>query len=314
MLRKAGSLTLVTRVLTLLVGVAVADGIPSHHASHEGLSPAGERENAKWPDETPASGLTRGMALPLDAYLVSFPEMVAVGQARNMVASECVSRFGLSWSPVVEPGEYPPFSYNATNMVRRYGLADLEHASENGYRLPPEYLDESPVESVDPDVDEILSGADDSGAASNSFNELDIPEGGCLQEAVNEVGELDDYLAEELSAQSYVEAEQMPAVQEATRDWSSCMADRGFSVATVSEAADLGASLRSGSKATEEEIALAVSEVECKQSSELVDAWFAEEWRIQESLIAEHEEALQGARSRTEQTLDWVVRRVKSSS
>ncbi|MFE1037053.1 hypothetical protein ACFW40_34955 [Streptomyces sp. NPDC058807] len=101
----------------------------------------------------------------------------------------------------------------------------------------------------------------------------------------------------ELNGQSFTQSMEDPAVKKALTDWSQCMTDAGYAgLATPFEAAD---SVPHGEgKASQEEIAVALAEIDCKKKTGLVAVWFAKEVKIQKKLIAQHKDKLSDIRTR----------------
>ncbi|MGH3169562.1 MAG: hypothetical protein ACRDN0_27255 [Trebonia sp.] len=85
------------------------------------------------PAAVPVSGLTRGIILPLEAYEETYPGYIEVQKARLALESQCMSGYGFSFSPKLDTDA---ISYDASNMPRRYGLADAGEAARYGYSAP----------------------------------------------------------------------------------------------------------------------------------------------------------------------------------
>ena len=79
------------------------------------------------------------------------------------------------------------------------------------------------------------------------------------------------------------------------------MKGRGHQVATVWDTTEVVNVL--GPTAGDEEIKIAVADVECKQQTGLIRIWFDEETAIQKQLVAGDRAALDRARARTDKTL-----------
>ncbi|WP_344290375.1 hypothetical protein [Streptomyces synnematoformans] len=255
-----------------------------------------------WPPAVPASGLTKGMVLPLEKYMVTYAEEMAVQEARDNIELLCMRRFGFSdWA--TEPiGTSPPPASTAANMPRRYGLTDLAVARQYGQH-PPETGSEStpPASREDPAALAVYEGVKKDGTELKSYNDRTVPEDGCLGEVQKTLPNIDPTLVEELNARSFTESQGVPAVREAMDVWSSCMNVRGFDVASVWDVENLYD--ETTTSASQDEIRLAVAEVECKQQSDLVGVWFREESAIQERLITENKEPLELAQTIRQEAL-----------
>ncbi|MET4921018.1 hypothetical protein P3L51_01325 [Streptomyces sp. PSRA5] len=71
---------------------------------------------------------------------------------------------------------------------------------------------------------------------------------------------------------------------------------------TVWDTADVAGA--EGETADQAEIEVATAEVDCEQETGLVKVWFAEETTIQKRLVEENQEALKGAESQLDKTLE----------
>lgn len=254
-----------------------------------------------WPDRVPTHGLTKGMALPLETYMVSYAEEITVQQARDNAEISCMRRYGFDSWRTEDLGTSPPPADNASNMPRRYGLSDLAEAQTYGYRTPPTGRESTPPPDQDtPDAATVLLGRQGAGKVT-SFKGKDLPEGGCVGEVNRKVGSLDAELVERLSGESFESSQQTPAVTAAMAQWSSCMKDRGHRADTVWDTDELFTS--GGDTAGREEIKIATDDVECKTTTGLIKVWFDEETAIQKQLIEDNKQALNSVRSRQDKTL-----------
>lgn len=260
---------------------ADADGSRAEDGAVDAAGPAAER-----------SGLVAGLVLPLEHYMVTHPERaVAEGGYRDAV-EECMARFGFELPPVDEGP--PPPSLNPANMERRYGVSDPETVARHGYRLPGTEVERPPSDGLPGGeaAARVLDGDPRGDAGEHEGSR--IPDGGCAGEAERRVGRVDDMLAAQLSMESLHRSEEDPRVQAAHRDWSACMAERGYAVAHPHEAS--GLLPWETERATEEEITLALADVGCKESTDLVARWFRVEEELQRRLIEENVTALEEAR------------------
>ncbi|MFD3658939.1 hypothetical protein [Streptomyces sp. NPDC058620] len=269
-------------------------------AESEAATPKVFREN--WPAKVPAAGLAKGMALPLEQFMASYADEIAVQQARDVAEMSCMRRYGFTNWKTEDLGTSPPPADNASNMPRRYGLTVLAEAKDYGYHVPDSGKESTPPPEQDvPDAETVLQGLK-GGAEAKSFKGKELPEGGCSGEVNRKVGALDTALVEELSGKSFERSQQTPTVKAAMSEWAACMKTRGYNVETVWDASDLVAT--NGFTASDKEIAVATAEVECKENTNLVKVWFAEESAIQQQLIADNKPALARAQTRSKGTLN----------
>ncbi|WP_405796437.1 hypothetical protein [Streptomyces sp. NBC_01506] len=254
-----------------------------------------------WPEKVPTSGLTKGLVLPLETYMISYAEEVAVQQARDTAEIACMNRFGFTDWRTEDLGTSPPPADNASNMPRRYGLTDLAQARTHGYHLPSTGRESTPPPEQDtPEAATVLTGQDGSEPLT-SFKGEELPEGGCTGEVGRKAPTPDVALVERLNTESLELSQRTPAVKAAMARWASCMKGRGYQVDTVWETADVAGA--EAETADQDEIEVATAEVECKQETDLVKIWFAEETTIQKQLVDDNQQALVGAQSQLNKTL-----------
>ncbi|MEU7137104.1 hypothetical protein [Streptomyces sp. NPDC046261] len=249
-----------------------------------------------WPKETPQSGLTQGMTLPLERYLVAYPDDVAYAKAKYTLDRACMSGFGLTLNDP-KPGFTPPPAYTSANMPRRYGVSDPAQARTHGYHLPGDDA-RTPVAAEEEQTSEdghrvLFGGPSPTGpGALVTYNGKPVPAGGCAGQSVRALGgDLDEDLAAELTGVSFEDSQQDPRVKDALTAWAACMNGKGHSVTHPVEAARTDSE-----RATEQEIARATDDVTCKQSTDLVRTWFTVESEIQKKQVLEHHAALESAR------------------
>ncbi|MBN3929628.1 hypothetical protein IQ279_08235 [Streptomyces verrucosisporus] len=272
------------------------DGQVSESAPY---TPRVVKEN--WPEKVPTRGLAKGMVLPLEQYMVSYAEEIAVQQARDNAEIACMRRYGFTHWRTEDRGTSPPPADNASNMPRRYGLSDLAEAKKYGHHLPGQDRGSAPVPGQDTSEANTVLLGENKGEDITSFKGRSLPEGGCMGEVGRTVGNLDMDLVERLNGESFERSQQTPAVKDAMARWASCMKDRGYQVEMVWDTTKVVEDL--GETASEEGIKIATAEVECKQETDLIKIWFYEETKIQKQIIADNQKALSGAQGRQEKTL-----------
>ncbi|WP_165986716.1 hypothetical protein [Streptomyces sp. YIM 98790] len=258
-----------------------------------GSDAAGAPEVAAWPSGE-RTGLVKGLVLPLEYYMVAHPDRVATETVYRNAVEDCMAGFGFRM-PAVQRGSAPP-SVNAANMERRYGISDPEAAARHGYRQPSAQAERPPSDGL-PGGEAaalVLDGAPDGDSAEHDG--VRIPEGGCAGEAERRVGRVDDFLASQLSMRSMAESDADPGVRKAQGEWSACMAEKGYAVAHPHEASGLLPRLTD--RPTEEEITLALADIGCKESTNLVQRWFRVEVELQNTYIEENFTALEETRDR----------------
>ncbi|MEU2247054.1 hypothetical protein [Streptomyces sp. NPDC019224] len=259
-----------------------------------------------WPARTPVSGLTKGMVLPIEGYLISYPETVAWQRAQQNLWKSCMRRYGFNSFSPPEPGMFPPPGYDDANMARRYGISDAKEAARYGYHLPGG-AGEPPVwEPAEGAESAVFSGSGVQ-VASGSYKGEKIPENGCQGEVRESLGKISYPLASKVEFASLEESRKVAEVRSAVTKWSACMKSHGYRVAHPYKAPDLVSSLGSDHP-SEAETALAVADVGCKKSSRLVGVWFDAEKKIQNRRIEENQLALDEERKKNDEVLKVAAR------
>jgi len=295
--------------MTALMGAAMAGCGPEPEeetADKAASSAARTLENvdrSKWPKATPERGLAKGLTLPLEQYMQSYEQRVVIDQAVRNLQTECMAGFGFDFRPP-PAGTTPPPNANDANMERRYGITDRVVAEQYGYGLP----ENGPQTGAStPELTEaagmVLSGAVRTGKrespAPRSFKGKEIPEGGCTGWAKRKVGAdgLDFSLVSRLNYESLAQSQETPEVQRAIGAWSRCMKSKGYEVAIPFEAIDLTNDTGVGS---DKAVTIAVADIDCKKSVDLVSIWFRVDAGIQSKQIEKHQLALEETRKKNE--------------
>ncbi|MEE4546883.1 hypothetical protein V2S66_33575 [Streptomyces sp. V4-01] len=262
---------------------------PPLAASH---GPGGAAAPSSRPAAVPDSNLAKGLVLPLEPYMMTYPEEVTLDQLSHRMTTECMARYGFHYVPT-PAGSHPPPSVDAANMVRRYGIMDLTQAGTSGYHLaydtgqPPAPLRMTVAEYT------VLTGrAGAEGAeptAKPNYKGREIPQGGCLGEAARKSGEnVDQTLVERLNKDSLDRSQTEPRVRAAIGAWSACMKKNGYTIANPLVAGDhIGGETASGP-----EIDQAVADVSCKAKTGLVQVWYQADAALQRNEIEQNQLAL----------------------
>jgi hypothetical protein len=245
------------------------------------------------PAAVPVNGLARGMILPLEAYEQTYPEYVEIQKARLALESRCMSGYGFSFSPKLGTDA---ISYDASNMPRRYGLADRAEAARYGYSVPMYATAPSSGPGLSAKEWLVLIGRSDPGRpqapARGEYDGKEIPSGGCVGQADRQLGYSPATpLVDPLDEQSLTESQRLPRVRAVISAWSACMKRAGYQAASPLTAALL--SRRYGAvPGSVLDRKIAVTDVACKQSTNLVRVWFAAESGIQKQYIATNQARL----------------------
>ena len=285
-------------------------------ANNKNEKPAVEQKpvvnQESWPKATPEQGLVKGLSLPLETYMQTYQDTVALESASRDLQENCMAEYGFSikFPPA---GTTPPPSDNDANIERRYGLTDREAAARYGYGLPAELTDQ-PQQKMPELTDEqvqVLTGhskpaepAEPGSSlavepAPKSYKGKEIHDGGCLgwaKSQLNQPTSEELTFVSELNGNSFTESMQTPVVKEALAEWSQCMKAKGYTASTPFDAAEIVPHTEGGT-ASREEIAVALAEIDCKEKTGLIAVWFAEESKIQKAQIAKHQDKLNSTRT-----------------
>ncbi|MEU9879777.1 hypothetical protein [Streptomyces phaeochromogenes] len=242
-------------------------------------------DESKWPSPTPERGLTKGLSLPVEKYLVGYTDVVQWQRAQRDLWVSCMARFGFEkFNPPI-PGVNPPAEFNDANMSRRYGASDATQAAEYGYHLPPEHMDEPPTWEPAAGPEDAVFLGDGPELSGGTYKGVTVPEGGCRGEAERQLGHLaQGENASKANASSMTESLQRPAVQNVFARWAACMKTKGYTFDDPYKPA--GSFNLSAPMASTEEIEVATADVACKGETGLISAWYAEETAIQRQQIA----------------------------
>ncbi|MEE1927536.1 hypothetical protein V1J52_04925 [Streptomyces sp. TRM 70351] len=284
-MRKAIRPVAAAAVLMTLAGCGSGGGPP--WASPD---PAPSVNEDAWPAPVPEEGLAKGMVLPIEQYLVSYPDSVAWERARQSLWKSCMGRFGFAFDPP-EPGLYPLPGYNDANMQRRYGITDPEVAAEFGYHLPDD-PGEPPVWEPGQGAEEAVFRGGGPSVSGGRYQGEPVPEGGCLGESQRKLGHYDYTLAGQVEFASLEESQKRPEVRAALGRWSACMKQNGYTVEHPYKTPNLLGKALGAEQPSREELSLAVTDVKCKETSDLVRTWFTAETQVQKRRIEENQLAL----------------------
>ncbi|MFD5575039.1 hypothetical protein [Streptomyces cadmiisoli] len=303
---------------TLLVSACSSSPTPDTTQNAADGKPIVNKEN--WPEKVPTSGLTKNLTLPLEAYMASYEDQVTVEQAANDLQQSCMKDYGIDLT-LPRAGANPPPSDNDANIERRYGITDRAAAEKYGYELPPalqEHTRQTLRDLSDVEV-EILTGhtkpeqpeaADGTKAgqpvagpglgakpARAQYNGKKLKTGGCIGWSKDQLGvqAADPISVAELAGDSLLQSMKDDEVINAVAAWSSCMDGKGHpGLADPYKAMDQGVTL--DGKPSQESIALAVADIDCKEQTDLVKVWFGVESAIQNKQIADNKSQLTGVK------------------
>jgi hypothetical protein len=300
----AAALSLLAAVLigSALTGCSTAGGDTGDAAS--GKKTAAQ---AGWPDAVPKSGLAKGMVLPLEAYMETYPETVTIQRAIIRLETQCMAGYGFHIS-LPPAGMTPPPNNDDSNMERRYGITDRDAAARLAYSIGDDDRTPPPAPELTSAEIAVLTGhvAIKPGAAKapSTFHGKAVPDGGCGQQAVDEVGvgRIDTSVAGRLDADSMSTSQADPRVQAVIAAWSQCMKSSGYTVDSPLNAAKLAPTATGGTPSAAS-LQVATTDIDCKARTGLVKTWFDVESAIQRQQVEQNQFALQDARDRITATV-----------
>ncbi|MGW4439225.1 hypothetical protein ACWELO_26300 [Streptomyces sp. NPDC004596] len=271
-------------------------------------------DKSTWPHATPTAGLAKGLSLPLEAYMESYQDTVALDNAQRHLEATCMAGYGfhVTFPPA---GQTPPPSADDSNMPRRYGITDRALAQKYGYGLPDgmQHQQGTRMPKLTKAQIEVLTGrtgirhspADPAPAkAPSTYQGKSIHKDGCAGWADDQLGTRNMNLSQvsRLDGESLTRSQQTPAVRNAITAWSKCMGGKGYTVDSPYHADRIAPHAEGSPSKTE--IAVAVTDIDCKKSTDLVRIWFTEDSRIQKQQIKDHQSELDALRTRRIHAVD----------
>ncbi|MGX1562814.1 hypothetical protein, partial [Streptomyces sp. NPDC055509] len=288
--RAAGPLVaVVAGALLALAGCSPFGGTGESPAGGAGPSRSG---TPAWPATTPRSGLAKGLVLPLEAYMEPYADTVAIQQAVDRLATQCMKRYGYVYTAPAR-GTTPPPSSDDSNMPRRYGITDRDLAARYGYFLGDGGRTPPPAPRLTAAETAVLTGrlAVTPGAkkAPAVIDGRRIPENGCLGESLRRIGpRIDESPASRLDYESLRRSQSDPRVLAVIGAWSRCMKAKGYTVASPLDAANLTPDTRHG-QADQADITTALTDIDCKRRTGLVKTWYTVESAVQRRQIEQNQ-------------------------
>ncbi|MEU9735183.1 hypothetical protein [Streptomyces sp. NPDC048002] len=314
---KQTATTVALTALALLVSACSSGTTSDTTQNAADGNPIVNKEN--WPEEIPASGLVKDLTLPLEAYMASYEEQVTVEQATNDLQQSCMKDYGIDLT-LPQAGANPPPSDNDVNIERRYGITDRAEAEKYGYELPPALQEHTEQTMRDlsgvevevltghtkPELPEAPEGVETGSAftgpgqtkpARAEYNGKKLKTGGCIGWSKDQLGvqEANPTIVAQLAGDSLVQSMKDDKVIKAIAEWSSCMDGKGHAgLADPYKAMDQG--VTNDGQPSQESIALAVDDIDCKKQTDLVKIWSDVETVIQNKQIADNKSQLTGIR------------------
>jgi hypothetical protein len=278
--------------LALSAGCGTQHTADGKHSAVRFAHAPGAENNGQWPSPNVQNGLAAGMRLPLQDYMLAYPDEVDIENAKDKTKTACMARQGFTFSPPPS-GTTPGLSYDSMNMERRYGVTDASTARRYGYQAPAAHAEEPEDDTA---AEEAAEGRTDAW-----FDALDT----CVAEANKKIGILyETDIAADLAAESLEDTKGNLKVLAAIDNWKGCMARKNYQTGTTpQQAGEIFAQSSPTATPTTEEIQMAVADVSCKESSQVVSVWYQAETAHQEKQISDHKTELDAEKARNAQLI-----------
>jgi len=220
------------------------------------------------------------IVLPLDSYPLPMRDMLTIKHASDVLAADCLRRFGFTWVP---SSGTVPVAPNET----RYGQIDVSTAAKWGYHAPVEPTAAST--SPPPAADRVYQPG---GPAT--YKGIPVPDGGCVTEGRHKIGvimqkKVNGYevwqptWAQRLPIASFKLLPNDPRVKDTVAQWSACMAKSDHAYPDPQAAAKDPA--WATPKPTSKELAVAAADVRCARGVNLAGIEYAVELAYQQRAI-----------------------------
>lgn len=234
------------------------------------------------PSLTRVTTAAQASASPFTEAFESAAELWDERDAYERLMDQCTTRFG---SPFV-PGEHYQPVYQFFDLPQPYGPVELSRVQRLGYHDPASLETGAPANPMwdgSPTPSRIVDGKGEDVPIPSAAA---LPEGGCTAQVTEALGGERPETAVQIAGQAFVAADKDPRWGAAVASWSSCMRDKGHAFASSVEAVEKFRSVRGAP--TPDEIAVAVADVRCKDSTRQVDTVVAVLNAHESATIADH--------------------------
>ncbi|TWV53592.1 hypothetical protein FRZ03_09605 [Streptomyces misionensis] len=244
--------------------------------------------------------------LPIETYLLDYEHQGKLEVLYSRMRDQCVRDKGFTPPATSVSGERAVGRYVRLWRyydTRRYAISDAATAREYGYHLPPFTRGSKPISL---------------GSLSKALRNAMLDCGGkaAKRQSVS-VGEDKsgfEELATNLRAEDFTHSQSDPRVRDVFRNWSACMAQKGYHYPTPVDAAKDGQWKDSGQRTPEalkaevtpRETRTAVAEVECVHETNLLGVSFAVEAEYENKDIEKNAEALNKLKARNERAAQKI--------
>ncbi|GAB3652365.1 hypothetical protein GCM10027589_09800 [Actinocorallia lasiicapitis] len=279
-------------------------------ASDKGEASGGDQQvKSDAPDYEPVNpGAAKGgIALPLDAYILTPQQQADYDIAVQLVARDCMKEFGLTWAPVATRTAIPDQGRNS----RLFGVQDADSAARFGYRGGPAGQDPTPpglsgYRKPTPVEHNVYYGE----GQLSEYNGKAIPPKGCGGGAHGKLvkAELIDVIMypPTLRDEALDRTNADPRVKQALEKWKSCMKGRGYSYSSPAKAVDDPAfshKVDATHPISRREIQTAAADVECKLKANYTGTAFAAQKSYELQVLEKNSERLDQVKTSIQQMI-----------
>lgn len=230
---------------------------------------------------------------PFAPYMHTEESARLVSQAMNILVRRCLLRFGVD---VPLPERAPGLPFEAIDD--QYGLWRADEARLYGYRgkPPPAEPDGENLISLIPEESRWLIN----GGGVETHNGVPVPEGGCQDEALRELGVLapgesgiPGDLVGDLIRQAFDTVFAEPEVQRLIGEWSACMSRAGYNFTDPFEPFTYWLARDPTGRhyelpVSQEQLDAAMVDIDCKTETGLLSYWRDRHLAEQRRLVEEH--------------------------
>jgi hypothetical protein len=241
------------------------------------------------------------LRFPIAAYELTVPQSAQVRYLEERLTQVCMRSFGFDYLPLLSTSVIATTARAMDEAsTRLYGVSDAAAARAYGYHPPPWLTGTTTSQTIGglPLAERAVL----TGQGVKSYDGRSVPDGGCLNQAANELlragvgvdaqqSRSSGTLPSAIDASAFQSAQSDPHVLAVFARWSSCMRSYGYRYATPFDA---GADPRwlSATAASPVEIQTAERDIDCKLRVNLLGVEYRVESGYENTAIAKNAAAL----------------------
>ncbi|MBT2383119.1 hypothetical protein [Streptomyces sp. ISL-11] len=231
------------------------------------------------------------LRLPVEAYLPDKAQRELLRRARQKAVEQCMKDKGFSCRAPSATSLPDDSTGNLTDG--RYGIHDRAKAAKFGYHPDPK-LQEQRAKVMDASSKSLTGSSERERRAL--MGSAPAKNDGCIQEVKQRFAgaSAQNSPAMKIANQAYDQAKADRRVKHAFSGWEACMRHQGYSYGEPMQAND--DSKFATRSPTEQEIQVAVTDVDCRLQNEVNKIWYQTENEYQKRLIGKNSGELETAR------------------